>query len=431
MPRLEDSPSYKYAVELAKVGPHTWKSWVDALAALATGAKELMKDAPAGSVLRSLGVKMPPKSTRSEDDIKNYILDYGIPGARVGALFAGKRSATMNRGMWAKAKKLENNTPPLDNEQIRQQTQWFRGKFDPAWRYEIPDNEAVLTPNAKYIIGELQAGVDMHDKYVKKLYSLYEQYAPQDMKKPDFLDNPYKLLPKLTNTEISDLRLLLLGKRAQEGKWTLKDVLDHPMLYDAYPEMANYKVRLTGGGGGAFSHMARSVALGADATHDSMLSVLLHEVQHGIQTIEGFPMGGAPSQFTSWLPEDIDRLENFADQATVAAALKRKAKNTNTPIHDMIRDTIRDSALPPFSTDVEDLLFDANVTADDIEKAARKYRRTMKRAQDSLDAANARYHNLAGEEEARLVERRKRLTPFERNYNAPASQLPATAEIVY
>lgn len=27
MPRLEDNPEYKYAAELAKVGPETWESW--------------------------------------------------------------------------------------------------------------------------------------------------------------------------------------------------------------------------------------------------------------------------------------------------------------------------------------------------------------------------------------------------------------------
>jgi len=35
MPRIEEHPEYKYAADLARVGPETWQSWIGALAAVA------------------------------------------------------------------------------------------------------------------------------------------------------------------------------------------------------------------------------------------------------------------------------------------------------------------------------------------------------------------------------------------------------------
>jgi hypothetical protein len=94
VPRLEDNPEYKRAAQLAKVGPETWKSWVGALAAVASGFKELTKDAPAGTFLRQLGIGTEPTKQSPSEELERLVIDYGIPGgSQTGAVIKGLKAA--------------------------------------------------------------------------------------------------------------------------------------------------------------------------------------------------------------------------------------------------------------------------------------------------------------------------------------------------
>ena len=85
------------------------------------------------------------------------------------------------------------------------------------------------------------------------------------------------------------------------GGMRLADVLDYPELYEAYPELASVTVRY------ATMDNARGRALYGDGEHEILInrnlegewqsihSILLHEIQHHIQNIEGFAKGGNPS----------------------------------------------------------------------------------------------------------------------------------------
>ena len=85
------------------------------------------------------------------------------------------------------------------------------------------------------------------------------------------------------------------------GGMRLADVLDYPELYEAYPELSSVTVRY------ATMDNARGRALYGDGEHEILInrnlegewqsihSILLHEIQHHIQNIEGFAKGGNPS----------------------------------------------------------------------------------------------------------------------------------------
>lgn len=85
------------------------------------------------------------------------------------------------------------------------------------------------------------------------------------------------------------------------GGMKLADVMDYPELYEAYPELADVVVRY------ATMDNANGRALYGDGEHEisinrnlegewqSIHSILLHEIQHHIQNIEGFAKGGNPS----------------------------------------------------------------------------------------------------------------------------------------
>lgn len=119
---------------------------------------------------------------------------------------------------------------------------------------------------------------------------------------------------------------------------TLGELLDHPRLYEAYPELEDLPVAIVTGGeaasyDAAFYSIERGIELswdnlitepgaGLDELNEVILPTLMHEVQHAIQDIEGFDTGANPSMTNigpSALPrlearmQDIDRRLKFLD----------------------------------------------------------------------------------------------------------------------
>jgi hypothetical protein len=94
----------------------------------------------------------------------------------------------------------------------------------------------------------------------------------------------------------------------------LKDVLDHPELYKAYPELAEIPVTFNPSGThtgsftpptGAFTPPNSSIMVsGNDPVQ--VHSVLLHEIQHAVQNKEGFTPGWSPEGAT-YLRNDLVR----------------------------------------------------------------------------------------------------------------------------
>lgn len=81
------------------------------------------------------------------------------------------------------------------------------------------------------------------------------------------------------------------------------DVIDHPLLFQAYPQMKDFSVELqvppktdnpidgSDVGSGSFNPVTNTVSVIAD-NPDTMKSILLHELQHAAQEIENFNVGG-------------------------------------------------------------------------------------------------------------------------------------------
>lgn len=127
-------------------------------------------------------------------------------------------------------------------EEIFHQTGWFRG-VDGLWRFELADTDA------KIRTGNLRN---------------------------DFGLEKFKLTRRRTFADRLDL------------------ILDHPTLFQAYPQLAGLHTELTIGkgetGGVFYSDTGKIEARGE--TLAEARSVLLHEVAHAIQTIEDFARGG-------------------------------------------------------------------------------------------------------------------------------------------
>lgn len=98
----------------------------------------------------------------------------------------------------------------------------------------------------------------------------------------------------------------------------LPDVLDHPELFKAYPELADWVVRGSDKPGAAALPKAKMITMGQNI--DDPLSTLLHEIQHGVQSIEDFAQGGSSRQMAGHpafseemarLPTDFKGSKNF------------------------------------------------------------------------------------------------------------------------
>ena len=125
-----------------------------------------------------------------------------------------------------------------DSETIRAITGWFPGKYDDKMRWEVPDNEARYLPATKQ-----------------------------------------------------------WGKGSEQWAANLDEIIDHPALFEAYPEARKIRVsRLATSdtASGSFSSASNRISLNALKDNMENFSTLLHEVQHWIQDKEGFAKGGSP-----------------------------------------------------------------------------------------------------------------------------------------
>ena len=89
------------------------------------------------------------------------------------------------------------------------------------------------------------------------------------------------------------------------GEWKtyrLGDILSYPELFAAYPSLEDIRItfqnKLPEGASGAFYQRSNTIALRAPSPYappSLLLSTLLHELQHVIQTMEDYARGGGPS----------------------------------------------------------------------------------------------------------------------------------------
>jgi len=84
---------------------------------------------------------------------------------------------------------------------------------------------------------------------------------------------------------------------------TVGDMIDHPELFKAYPDLADIRVRPQyfneiGNQNGSYDLIKNELSL-AKRTPEQLKSTLLHELQHAVQARENFARGGNPDEFLS------------------------------------------------------------------------------------------------------------------------------------
>lgn len=169
--------------------------------------------------------------------------------------------------------------------------------------------------------------------------------------------------------------------------------LHHPQLYKAYPDLRAADMRVgRGPEGGSYSDRFGELLNVTSPTSDKGRGVALHEVQHAIQAREGFARGGSPYSFA------MDK-----------AAAESNIDNVNDAMRGLVRDMD---------------LYKATGNKEKAAEAKAEYDRLMEHKLKNLvptaqiDPYEG-YRSLAGEVEARNVEKRKDMNLLQLHQNPP------------
>lgn len=301
-----------------------------------------------------------------------------------------------------------------DAKSIKIATGWERGA-DNKWRYEEEDFEYIPKGNAR------EKSLLEREPWHKELMSLSDKVYNGE---------------KLSNEE--EVRFDELSKKETELKDSLKksdikfldDYVSDNTLFKEYPELKQVKVEFYDGSffdGGSYSHHDMTIRINNNSPLDTK-SILVHEVQHAIQYIEGFSRGGNSRTYRNYL----NSLKEKRDAWSMIDEFEEKSKELGSDaskmdVYKAVRDeytslgmSFGDGIMP--SRDAFDEGFNLWVRGYDkegYEDAYKEYQNLIEKF--GLGESKDRYHELSGEVEARNVQSRLNMTPEERR-NTLASE---------
>ena len=316
-----------------------------------------------------------------------------------------------------------------DVKTIRLATGWEKG-VDGKWRYEIDDTK--FKTDFVYKSIEFRKENPRYEELENKLEELNYDWE------------------KLTKEEQEEFEKL--SDKFNEGYYkdeaTLEEILDAPELFKSYPELKKVVVKFKykpGEVAGKYLHgkiidnffeieenyhEIEINTLPNSDNEEKIKSILLHEIQHAIQRVEGFAKGGNIEQFKKEiekrnpltkaqekLVEDVDvynkNVEN-KEQFTLLDFMKGQIKFDNKEgLYD-------DDFIKSYLLSEEDILSAYNQNKAKLEK----FKNELKNEQSSFD----KYYSLAGEVEARNVQTRMTLTPEERKQKLLAETMDIARE---
>ncbi|MBR4294145.1 MAG: hypothetical protein IKT53_04080 [Bacteroidaceae bacterium] len=167
-----------------------------------------------------------------------------------------------------------------DAKAIKIATGWERGA-DGKWRYEVMDG----------FVFDKEGNIDFGKRKPRELGD-YKRYK-ELLRKKNALAFEGKELPVEENEEFSNLSKIWRNTRPHNSE-RLKDFIDAPELFDAYPALRDIVVKFEREGeeNGSYSRTSNTITVNPKLSNEQMVSVLVHEIQHAVQHYEGFARGG-------------------------------------------------------------------------------------------------------------------------------------------
>lgn len=297
-----------------------------------------------------------------------------------------------------------------DAKAIKLATGWERGA-DGKWRYEVQDFDVDVSGTARrnHLNERLPWGKE-YDALLDKVFDGETLTEAENAR----LDELMSLSEELQNTY-----------KELETRY-LDDYVKDRSLFDAYPELKQVRVEMfndpTSGVGATLYNESKLIRINeAKLENNSLQSLLAHEVQHAIQHIEGFAMGGNSTtyrehlagfreKYEAWsvIDEFEDKSKELGDDARpidVYNALVREYQSLGLEFGDGFAPS-REAFDKGFN------LWTRGYDNEGYEDAYNEYQRLM--GKFGSGEYNNRYDQLAGEVEARNVQKRLHMTPEER-----------------
>lgn len=170
---------------------------------------------------------------------------------------------------------------------IKLATGWERGA-DGLWRYEIDDSKF------SFDIGKFD--VDPSDLDAARVRFNKAKADHHNVRFGNVrVEGESEHQAKIRTTKERDAAGHALNRLENEDiELPLGEVVSHPELFDAYPELRNIRVNVKNMRNyGHYDEWSGVIAINRIQGVGEMHSTLLHEIQHAIQSIEGFARGGS------------------------------------------------------------------------------------------------------------------------------------------
>ena len=184
----------------------------------------------------------------------------------------GLKAEIADKSALEKAMKLEKDG--TDSEKIRKETGWFKG-YDGKWRFEIDNSEL-----------EFKTDIEKNRAAAIELAKMKAKSAEIEWK-----------IVNDTATEAEENEYYSLDeKMVQLRKWQkLSDVINHPKLFKAYPQLKDVNVyyEISSLNRGLYSSKGNVIRLNPMCPIGEQKEIIIHEIQHAIQRIEDFANGSS------------------------------------------------------------------------------------------------------------------------------------------
>lgn len=270
---------------------------------------------------------------------------------------AGRNAEIANIIALDEAKQME--VDGYNESEIYQQTGWFRGA-DNMWRFEIDDSTM--------------------------------RYTPERM-----------------------------AQKMVDGAVHLEDVIDHPVLFAAYPRLRDVSVTFTPmkpGAEGVYRRAENRIYL-ADSNKNSPESTLVHEIQHAIQALEGFAYGASRAYWANII-NNGGKIDSKRLRDATAAVRKFEGNKANQPVidarnrlEDAYNKSVRDGNAMYAQMQVDGMATKVDTYDDLLNEQSNAGVAYLNSLPIEL------YMNTAGEQEARNVEERRTMTAEQRKSKMP------------
>lgn len=238
----------------------------------------------------------------------------------------------------------------------------------------------------------------------------------------------------LLRQEISDNTAVLKPVSPGTPYAGLGDILEHPELYQAYPDLKDIAVHFPTKGGrisGSYHPDTDIIKIFPSYSPEDMKSTLLHEIQHAIQKREGFARGGMPSEFAGdkeiWA-RDADNIRRRANHLLSAANIKNMMRQRGITADEAAK-AIYGSPLSDLDPNVASYV-NSNANPEKLIQSGNEYRKVAaEREMIGTIGPFESYRRLAGEAEARLTQNRRTFDDQDRFSRLPVTDMdvdPAT-----